>query len=171
MSDANGAMMISAFALGSIIGRFVAGFGLDALPGHVIAAVGFGLPFIALTMLISGLDATWVVGLAILLLGLSFGSEGDVIPYLITRYFDIAVFSTVMGLLSASIGLSMALGNVILAATLKATNSFDLYLMVAAASSLAGSVMFLALGWRKFQPAAAANASATEGIGGGRTAG
>lgn len=157
ISDAHAAIMISAFAVGSIIGRFVAGVGLDALPGHIIAAVGFGLPFAALALLLSGLDTTPVVGFAILLLGLSFGSEGDVIPYLITRYFDIAVFSTVMGLLSASIGLSMALGNVILAATLKVTDSFDLYLMIAAASSLAGALLFLALGWPAFRPTRAAD--------------
>ncbi len=155
ISDADAAIMISAFAIGSIAGRFLAGFALDVFPGHIIAAIGFGLPFFGLLLLASSYNSTPVVGLAILLMGLSFGSEGDVIPFLITRYFDMAIFSTVMGLLSASIGLAMAMGNIILSLSLAASNSFDTYLMIAAAGSFLGSGLFLLLGLRKFRPAMA----------------
>ncbi|MEJ5979186.1 MFS transporter [Novosphingobium sp. PS1R-30] len=155
ISDADAAIMISAFAIGSIVGRFIAGFALDVIAGHIVAAIGFGLPFIGLMLLASSYDTVPVVGLAILLMGLSFGSEGDVIPFLITRYFDMAIFSTVMGLLSAAIGLAMAMGNVILSASLTATDSFDLYLFIAAAGSFLGSGIFLALGLRRFRPAGA----------------
>jgi MFS family permease len=152
ISDANAAIMISAFAIGSIVGRVVAGLALDALPGHIIAAIGFGLPFVGLLLLASDYNSPLVVGTAILLMGLSFGSEGDVIPYLVTRYFDMTVFSTVVGLLSASIGSSMALGNIILSISLKATDSFNLYLIIAAAGSFLGSGIFLQLGRERFRP-------------------
>lgn len=144
--DADAALMISVFAIGSIAGRAIAGFALDALPGNFIAAIGFGLPCISLFLLASNLDSTLIVGAAILLMGLSFGSEGDVIPYLVTRYFDMAIFSTVLGILSAAIGSSMALGSIALGLSLQATNSFDLYLMIAAAGSFIGSGVFLMLG-------------------------
>lgn len=81
-----------------------------------------------------------------MLMGLSFGSEGDVIPYLVTRYFNMAIFSTVLGLLSAAIGSSIAFGSIILGISLQATNRFDLYLMIAAAGSFIGSGIFLMLG-------------------------
>jgi len=152
ISDADAAMMISTFAIGSIVGRFAAGLALDSLPGHIIAAIGFGLPFVGLLMLASSYDTPLVVGCAILLMGLSFGSEGDVIPYLVTRYFNMAIFSTVMGLLSASIGSAMAIGNIILGVALKTTNSFDLYLVIAAAGSFTGSIIFLLLGLQRFRP-------------------
>ena len=151
ITDADAAIMISAFAIGSLIGRFVAGFALDTLPGHIVAAIGFGLPFVGLLLLASSYDSVLVVGIAILLMGLSFGSEGDVIPYLVTRYFDMAIFSTVMGLLSAAIGLAMALGNVIVGLSLAATGSFDLYLVIAAAGSFLGSGLFLLMGMRRFR--------------------
>ena len=108
---------------------------------------------VGLLLLASSLDSLPMVGLAILLMGLSFGSEGDVIPYLITRYFDMAIFSTVMGLLSASIGLAMAMGNIILSASLAATDSFDLYLLIAAGGSFFGSGIFLLLGLKRFRAA------------------
>lgn len=153
ISDADAAIMISAFAIGSIVCRFAAGVALDALPGHIIAAIGFGLPFAGLLLLASPWDSTLTVGLAILLMGLSFGSEGDVIPYLVTRYFEIGIFSTVMGLLSASIGTAMAAGNVILGISLAMTESFDTYLFIAAAGSLSGSAIFLLLGRPRFRAA------------------
>jgi len=156
ISDADAAIMISAFAIGSIVGRFAAGMALDSLPGHIIAAIGFGLPFVGLLLLASSYDTKAAVGFAILLMGLSFGSEGDVIPYIVTRYFSMAIFSTVMGLLSASIGSAMAVGNIILGIALKTTNSFDLYLVIAAAGSFSGSAIFLLLGLRRFRPAAPA---------------
>lgn len=153
ISDADAAIMISAFAIGSIVGRFIAGMALDVFPAHVIAAIGFGLPFVGLLLLASSYDSVLMVGIAILLMGLSFGSEGDVIPFLITRYFDMAIFSTVMGLLSASIGFAMAMGNVILSMSLDATDSFNLYLFIAASGSFIGSGLFLLLGLHRFRPA------------------
>jgi MFS family permease len=152
ITDAHAAMMVSVFAIGSIVGRLIAGVGLDTLPSHIIAAIGFGLPFFGLLLLASPYDSVPVVGVAILLMGLSFGSEGDVVPFLVTRYFNIAIFSTVLGLLSASIGSSMAVGNAILGVVLDATDSFDLYLVIAAAGSFIGSAIFLMLGLRQFRP-------------------
>lgn len=96
-----------------------------------------------------------VVGIAILLMGLSFGGEGDVVPFLVTRYFNIAIFSTVLGLLTASIASAMAIGNAVLSLVLETTDSFNLYLVIAAVGAFIGSAMFLALGSRRFRPAEA----------------
>jgi MFS family permease len=154
ITDADAAVMVSIFAVGSLFGRFFAGFGLDTLPAHVVAAISFGLPFIGLLLLASPYDSFVVVGVAIGLMGLSFGGEGDVVPFLVTRYFDMSVFSTVLGLLTASIASAMAIGNAILAVVLDRTESFDLYLVIAAAGAFTGSALFLMLGLRRFRPAA-----------------
>ncbi len=151
LTDSGAALAISAFALGSIAGRICSGFALDLLPAPIVAAAGFGLPFFGLLILVSPYDATGAVVFAILLLGLSFGGEGDVIPVLIARYFGIEVFSTVMGLLSAAIGTALALGNVLIGVTLATTHSFDTYLLSAAAASLLGSGTFLLLQLPRFR--------------------
>jgi MFS family permease len=153
LTDSAAALAISAFAIGSILGRLLSGIALDALPAHVVAATGFGLPFLGLLILAASHDATGAVVFAVLLLGLSFGGEGDIIPVLVTRWFGIPVFSTVTGLLSAAIGLALALGNALIAVTIQATNSFTLYLLFAAAASFAGSAIFLLLGLTRFRPA------------------
>lgn len=146
LGDATAAWLVSVFAIGSIAGRLISGTALDYLPAHWIAAIGFILPFFGLLLLLSSLDTVPAVMLAVLLIGLSFGGEADVIPYLVTRYFGIAIYSTVLGLLSAAMGAAMGLGNILLAIALELSDSFDLYLLVAAVGSLAGSCLFLLLG-------------------------
>jgi len=153
LTDATAAILVSTFAIGSIVGRVFSGAALDYLPANVIAAICFGLPFIGLLMLASPVNGVAVVTVAILLVGLSFGGEGDIVPYLVTRYFGISVFSTVLGLLTAAIGSAMALGNGLLGLTLDTTGSFDFYLLVAAAGAFIGSSLFLLLGHTRFQPA------------------
>lgn len=144
------ALLVSVFAISSIIGRVLSGAALDYMPAHLIAAIGFGLPVLGLLVLASPLDSFAAVAAALALIGISFGGEGDIIPYLVTRYFGIAIYSTVLGLLSAVMGLAMGGGNILLAIT----GSFEVYLWLAAATAFAGSVLFLALGSRRFTSAA-----------------
>lgn len=151
MTDGTAALMISVFAISSIVGRVVSGAALDKLPAHVIAALAFFLPVIGLSMLASPYDATWVVMLGLILIGISFGGEGDVIPYIVTRYFSIEVYGSVLGLLTAAMGAAMATGTALLTATLARSNDYQLYFVIAAATAAVGSAMFLLLGLQRFR--------------------
>lgn len=154
LPDATAALMVSAFGVASVLGRVVSGAAIDRFPAPTVAAIGFFLPVIGLVLLASPLDSTGAVLLAVALIGLSFGSEGDVAPYLVTRWFGIAVFGTVLGLLTAAMGAAMALGNALLALVLGATGSFDAYLVIAALAATVGSALFLLLGTARFAPVA-----------------
>ena len=151
LDDSTAAVLVSIFAVGSIIGRVLSGAALDYLPANIIAAIVFGLPFAGLLLLASPFDSAAIVTVAILLVGLSFGGEGDIIPYLVTKYFGISVYSTVLGLLSAAMGSAMAAGNIILVFTLDTTGGFTLYLLAAAAGAFIGSAMFLLIGHSRFR--------------------
>lgn len=146
LPDSTAAVMVSVFAVSSIVGRIISGGALDYVAAHIIAAINFVLPFIGLLLLASAFDSLPAVALAIGLIGFAFGGEGDILPYLVMRHFGITVFSTVVGMLSAAIGLVMGLGNLLLAYTLGATDSFDVYLYTAAATAFIGSALFLTLG-------------------------
>jgi predicted MFS family arabinose efflux permease len=149
LPDSTAAVMVSVFAVSSIVGRIISGGALDYVAAHLIAALNFVLPFIGLLLLASAFDSMPAVALAIGLIGFAFGGEGDILPYLVMRHFGITVFSTVVGMLSAAIGLVMGLGNLLLAYTLGATDSFAVYLYTAAATALIGSGLFLTLGLPK----------------------
>lgn len=146
LPDTTAAALVSVFAISSIAGRAISGFALDYLPANIVASISFGLPVAGLLVLASPLDSVAAVTLGILLIGVSFGAEGDIVPFLVTRYFGIAIFSTVVGLLSSAIAAAIASGNVILGLTLDKTGSFDVYLYCAATGALAGSTLLLTLG-------------------------
>lgn len=151
LPDSAAALMVSVFAIGSIVGRVISGAALDVLPAHWIAALVFFLPVFGLGLLASPFDSFAAVLTGLLLIGLSFGGEGDIIPYLVTRYFDIAVYGSVLGLLTAAMGGAMAAGNVLLSATLASSNSYDVYFLTAAGTAAIGSAMFLTLGLPRFR--------------------
>lgn len=137
--------MISVFWGSTIVGRFSCGLAIDRLPGNIVAAIGMGMPSIGLFLFASSVDSYWVVLVAIMFVGLAFGAEGDLIGVLVARAFGVAIYGSVMGLVTGAISLASASGAGILGLMLKGTNSFDTFLLVTGTTVLLGSLLFLLL--------------------------
>lgn len=146
ISTAQASSMVSLYATGVLIGRFICGVSLDRLPTPPVAAFAMGLPALGLFVLASSVDAPVVLGGAILLLGLSQGAEGDLIAYIVARYFPADVYGSVLGLTNAAIGIGAAAGAGVLSLILKFTGSFALFLGLTGWTVLAGSALLLLLG-------------------------
>ncbi len=157
ISSAAASLMISGYAIGVIVGRFISGVALDHLPAHFVAALGMGLPSIGLFILASSINAPTALGAAVLLLGLSQGAEGDLVGFLVMRYFGIDIYSTVLGLVVAGIAGAAALGAVVLSFTLAFSETYATFLLLSGMLVLAGAATFLLLGAR---PAAVSSAQA-----------
>ncbi len=145
---ANAATLVSLYATGVVIGRFACGFALDRWPAHLIAAFSMGLPSIGMFMLASSFDAAWMLASAVLLMGLSQGAEGDIAGYLVVRHFGVRIYSSVLGLIVASLGAASALGAVLLSQFLKPSDSYTGFLVFSAVLVMIGSLLFLMLGTR-----------------------
>lgn len=151
LGDATAAWLVTVFAVASLVGRLISGAALDYLSAPRIAAINFSLPVIGLLILASPLDSTLAVTIAMTLIGLSFGAEGDIMPYLVTNLFGIRVYSTVLGMLMAAMGGAMAAGNAMLAFALNSGGTYNHYFMAAAACSFAGAMILLLLGNPRFR--------------------
>jgi len=145
-SSALAAMLVSLYATGVIIGRFACGLALDRLPAHTVAAVGMSLPAIGMLLLASPLDAQWALVTAVLLMGLSQGAEGDIAGYLVVRHFGVEIYSSVLGLTIAALGVASAIGAMLLSQALKLSGGYAEFLVLTAISVLLGSFLFLLLG-------------------------
>lgn len=156
LDDGDAALMVTALGLAAVLGRVIFGIAIDRLAPHRVVGFAFFLPVLGLSLLASPFDSFGVVLAGILLIGIAFGAEADVVPVLVVRWFGLRVFSTVLGLLTAAMGAAMALGNGLLAALLATTGSFEAYLVTAAAGAAIGSLLFLTLGLERFRPAPAA---------------
>ncbi|GAA2564640.1 MFS transporter [Mycolicibacterium diernhoferi] len=140
------AALISVFATAVIVGRFVCGVALDRFPAQRVAAVAMALPGVGCLLVASPWDGFAVLVVAVCCLGAAWGAEGDVIAYLVARRFDLTLYSTVLSILSAAIGVSSALGAFILSRTLQFSDSFNGFLVFAGVAAFVGGALFLALG-------------------------
>lgn len=140
--------LVSIYAMGVIAGRFACGLSLDRMQPHHVAALALGMPAIGMAVMASPFDATILLGLAVALMGLAQGAEGDIAAYLVSRRFGLGVFSLVMGLVGAAIAGGAALGAVILSLTLKTYGTYAPFLWLSAVVTLAGAALFLTLGRR-----------------------
>jgi len=146
VTTAQAGMMLSVFAVGVVIGRFACGVALDRLPSHVVATITMGLPSIGLFIIASGLDTVSALSFAAVLLGLSMGAEGDVYAYLAVRHFGVQIYSSVLGLTTAVLGIATSLGSILLSMTLAWTNTFALFVMLSGIITVVGSALFMLLG-------------------------
>jgi predicted MFS family arabinose efflux permease len=146
MSSAQGSLLVSVYASGVIIGRFLCGAALDRFPAPVVAALAMGLPSIGHAILGFGPPQDLLTGLAVLFLGLSIGGEGDVAAYLVMRHFQPQVYSTVLGLVCAAMSVAAAIGAVVMSYTVRATGGFTTFLAICAVCSFVGGAVFLLLG-------------------------
>lgn len=137
--------MISLFAIGVLAGRFVCGFALDRLPTPLVATLVMAIPPIGQFLIAADLHNTVVLSGAVLLLGLSYGGEGDLISYIVARYFGIEIFGTVMGIMVAAITLGSTGGAFLLRVTLQHTNGYGTFLVTSGLVALVGSLLFLIL--------------------------
>jgi MFS family permease len=140
-----GSLAISLFAVSVIVGRLLCGVALDRFPPYAVVAVSLGLPGIGLALLASGASALVLIVMAVVLLGLGLGAEGDVMAYLVMRYFKPEIYSTVLGMIFGALALSMAAGALVLSYLLELTQSYTPFLALCAVAALVGSALFLRL--------------------------
>lgn len=137
--------IISAFSISMVIGRFLCGAAIDRLPGRLVAAVGMGLPCIGLFLLASGVNTTASATIAMIFIGAAVGAEGDLIGVLVARAFGVAIYGSVIGLVTGAISLATASGALLLSVTLKHFGTYDVFLFASGATVIMGSMMFLLL--------------------------
>ncbi len=140
--------MISLYAAGVIAGRLACGLALDRYPASIVSALTMAAPAIGLLMLASGASTPLLAGIAVAILGLATGAEGDVGAYLVMRYFPREIYGSVFGLVMSALSLSGAIGALLLSFTLALTGKFTMFLVISAVAAIVGGALFLLLGAR-----------------------
>jgi len=144
-SGKDASIMISAYAVGTIIGRLISGAALDRFSAPLIAAIGLAAAGLGVLLLASGFDSTPIVFLAVLIVGLSVGAEGDVIAFLVVRNFGVRLYSTVHSITSTGTAIASVMGAVLLSFTLKQYELYSPFLAVCGVLAVVASVLLLFL--------------------------
>jgi len=147
-----GALALSAMGAAALGGRIVTGWMLDRF---FVARVSSALLALAAagTFLLSGAHS-WTVGVvAAVLVGFGVGGEGDVAPYLLSRYFGLRSFSTLYGIAYTVIAVAGAAGPVLMGNAFDSTGTYGPFLVKLSAGMLAVALVMLTLPRPASQPA------------------
>jgi len=132
--------------LGLLIGRLGVGWLLDRIWGPAVAFPVLCLPAIACFLLLGTSSAMGIITLAAFLLGFAAGAESDLIAFFAARYFGMAQFGRIYGLLYMPFGLMSAASPVVYGLVRDRTGSYDPMLQVAAVLFVVGGGLLLLLG-------------------------
>ncbi len=145
---AEGATIASLFGLATLGGRLLVGWLFDRLFAprvacviFLLAAAGYGIAAGA-----SAFALSWsVLAAAVVLMGLGFGAESDLIGYLASRYFGYRHFGAIYGTLLAIFILGVAAGPLLYGVVRDATGSYRLILATSAAFGGTAGLLLLLL--------------------------
>jgi len=138
------ALAVSAMGGAILAGRLFTGWLLDRYFAPRVAVCLFALSALG-TFLLAGARSFQVGIGAAALIGFGMGGEGDVTPYLLSRYFGLRSFSTLYGFTWTAYAIAGAVGPVIMGRAFDATGSYRALLMQLAGMTLAAATLMLFL--------------------------
>ena len=142
-----------------LLGRVGAGYVLDHFFASTVALIFFSGAACGFIFLWTG--ATGVLAfVAAFLIGLGMGAEGDIIAYLVSRYFGLRAFGEIYGYAFSSFTLGGVIGPLLMGIGFDATGSYRFMLGVFVFASLLAAALMTRLGpYRLWQATPVAAAS------------
>ena len=140
------ATVMGILGIGIFAGRLITGALLDRFWQGFVAFPLLCLPAISCFILLGGDLSFALAALAGFLLGFAAGAESDLIAYLTGRYFGMAHYGKIYGMLYMPFGLFSAASPLVYAQVFDRTGSYDPILEVAIPAFVIGGALLLFLG-------------------------
>lgn len=145
-SNADAALLVSAFAAAVLAGRLLVGALLDRYWAPGVACASLLLSSLGALALI-GNSPQWPMALAgVALLGFAQGAELDLLPFMVARYFGMRAYGRVYGLITMGFALATAGGSILFGTAYDRDGSYDSALRIASMCLVASALTFLAMG-------------------------
>ena len=132
--------MASTVGISMAVARLVVGLLLDHFYAPRLAMVLFGLSLLGVLCLLFGNHvALYFVGA--MLVGFGIGAEGDLVAYLVSRYFGMANFGTIFGFVFSAYMVGTGIGPAVFGAAFDTYGDYDNILLLSAALLLFSIVL------------------------------
>lgn len=143
---AQAANTLGVVALGILSGRLLVGLLFDRFWAPGVAFPAMLLPALACWLLAGTTSDLGTVMAGGFLLGFAAGTESDVIAFMAARYFGMANYGRIYGMLYMPFGIGSAVSPIIYGIVRDRTNSYDAMLTAAVFMFAIGGVLLLGLG-------------------------
>jgi MFS family permease len=142
--DARG--VVSSMAVAILVGRIGTGWFLDRFWAPLVTLPVLSLPAVACVLLAGDGLTLPLAYFSALAIGLAAGAETDMIAYVAARYFGMANYGRIYGLLFLPFGVASAVSPAIYGWARDATGDYDVALRVAMGMFVLGAALMLGLG-------------------------
>jgi MFS family permease len=143
LSAADGVGLVAIFGIASLLGRVIGGFLFDRIRVTIVAPIIILLPVLGLLLL--GGSFTQSV-LAVVLIGVAWGAETDLLPFAVTRYFGMRAFGRVLGVLLTVFVVGNSVGPAALGIIYDSSGSYALATPIITVAMILAAVSFALLG-------------------------
>ena len=141
-----GAGIMGMIGIALLSGRIVTGWLLDRIWAPLVCLPILSIPALACFWLMGSSTSEPMVWASAFLLGFAAGAESDLIAYLASRYFGMAHYGKIYGMLYMPFGIFSAISPVLYGRIRDTTGSYDQMLMAATILFVAGALLLLTLG-------------------------
>jgi len=145
ISAQSAALAASLLGGATLLGRVGTGFLLDRFFATNVAVCFFGVAALGILMLWAGFAGP-LPFVAAALLGVGIGAEGDIMPYLVGRYFGLLAFGEIYAYVLAAYTLGAVVGPLLMGVGFDSTGSYYSVLAPFLAVTLAGALLMTRLG-------------------------
>ena len=146
MGAAEGASIMGMIGLALMAGRVITGFLLDRVWAPIVSLPILLIPALACYWLMGTATDVQTIYIAAFMLGFAAGAESDLIAYLASRYFGMAHYGKIYGMLYMPFGIASAVSPVLYGRVRDVTGSYDGMLNAAMFLFAAGAVLLVTLG-------------------------
>jgi len=138
-------MLLSAMGA---IGRVTTGYLLDRFPPHLVAMSYFLTVVLGLLAALGSSDERLALLFAAMI-GLGFGAESDIMPYLTGRYFGLKSFGEIYGWIFGAFAFGAVVGPFLMGWVFDTTGSYQVALLIFIPATAIGAGLMLPLGGRR----------------------
>ncbi len=146
LTAADGAGIMGMIGIALLSGRIITGWLLDRIWAPLVCLPILSIPALACWWLMGNSTPETTVWAAAFLLGFAAGAESDLIAYLASRYFGMAHYGKIYGMLYMPFGIFSAISPMLYGRIRDTTGSYDQMLMAATILFVSGALLLLTLG-------------------------
>jgi OFA family oxalate/formate antiporter-like MFS transporter len=146
MGAAEGASIMGMIGLALMAGRIITGWLLDRIWAPIVCLPILLIPAVACWWLMGTSTDVQTIYIAAFMLGFAAGAESDLIAYLASRYFGMASYGKIYGMLYMPFGLASAISPVLYGRVRDVTGSYDQMLYASMFLFAVGAVLLVTLG-------------------------
>ena len=146
MTKADGASIMGMIGLALMAGRIITGWLLDRVWAPLVCMPVLLIPALACWWLMGTATDHTTIYIGAFMLGFAAGAESDLIAYLASRYFGMANYGKIYGMLYMPFGIASAISPVLYGRVRDVTGSYDGMLYAAMFLFAGGAVLLITLG-------------------------